>query len=176
MRAVIISQIDNVFKKIVWIKECSGGIYFGFYGKSGGTHFSYHQSGDMHLKQGTHYLDMPKRKAIENIKKYEQLGAYGITLEGEYDFATDDYTRIKDMLSVIYIDPQIIKRGNILNVHSYIIRKGNEIGCISDFKSANDLNPTFHLVKQGFETINANFFKLEKFPNHLVGIIITGGK
>jgi len=42
MRVVIISEIDSVFKKLIWIEECAGGIYFGFYGKAGRMHYSYH--------------------------------------------------------------------------------------------------------------------------------------
>jgi hypothetical protein len=32
MRTVILSEIDGILKKLVWIEECAGGVYMGFYG------------------------------------------------------------------------------------------------------------------------------------------------
>jgi len=167
MRAVIISRIGSVFKKIVWIKECSGGIYFGFYGKANGLHFSYHQDGNVRVRQGLNRLPMLKNTAINNISKFVMITNHGIPLENGYEFALSDYLRSKDSTAVIYINPEIMKRTKILSIYPYIIRKGAETDCICELQKS---------LGQSFEVLNANFFKLDIFNNFLAGIILCGGK
>lgn len=171
MRAVVISEIDGVFKKLVWVEECRGGIYMGFYGAANKLHYSYHQDGTVHIKQGSNYLPMYKTKPINDIKKFTSITLYGITLEKGYEFATSDYIKSKDANTVIYINPGIIKRQKILNVIPYIVRKGAEKDCIYH------LHKTYQSMEgQSFEVLNANFFKLDEFQDFLIGIILCGGK
>ena len=171
MRAVIISKIEGTLKKLVWIEECSGGIYMGFYGKANKMHYSYHQDGNVHIKHGSNYLPMYKTTAINDIEKFISITAYGITLAKGYEFATSNYIKSKDANTVIYINPEIIKRQNILNIIPCIVRKGSEKDCIDHYhRSYQDKE------KQTFEVLNANFFKLDIFQGFLVGIILSGGK
>jgi len=171
MRAVIISEIESSFKKLVWVEECRGGIYFGFYGKARGIHYSYHQDGTVHIKQGSNYLPMYKISAINDIDKFVSITNYGITLEKGYEFAMSDYLKSKDSTAIIYINPEIIKRKRILNINAYIVRKGAEKDCIYGLQKSYQ-----SLTGQSFEVLNANFFKLDIFKNFLAGIILCGGK
>jgi hypothetical protein len=171
MRAVIISEIEGVFKKIVWIEECRGGVYVGLYGKANKIHYSYHQDGSVHVKYGSRYLPMYKTTAINDIQKFISITGYGITLEKGYEFATEDYIKNKKSNSVIYINPKIIKRQKIINIIPCIVRNGFEKACINHYHKSYQGKEA-----QTFELINANFFKLEKFQGFLVGIILSGGK
>jgi hypothetical protein len=171
MRAVIISEIDSSFKKLVWVEECTGGIYFGFYGKAQEIHYSYHQDGNVHIKQGSEYLPTYKTVAINDIDKFVNITNYGIPLEKGYEFAMSDYLKSKDSTAVIYINPEIIKRKKILNINAYIVRKGAEKDCIYGLQKSYQ-----SLTGQSFEVLNANFFKLDIFKNFLAGIILSGGK
>jgi len=171
MKAVIISELNNSFKKLVWIEECKGGVYLGFCGKAKDLHYSYHKDGTVHIKHGCHYLHLYKTEAINNIKSFVRITSYGITLEKGYEFATSDYVRGKDSDFIIYINPEIIKRGKILQIDSFIVRKGREKDCI------NSLKPSYNSIKeQSFEVINASFLNLDKFRGFLIGIMLQGGK
>lgn len=167
MRVVIISEIDGSFKKIAQVTEHAGGIYFFFCGKAQGMHYSYHQDGTVHIKQGSRYIFLYKRPAINDINKFVSIANYGITLEKGYEFAMSDYLKSKDFTVVIYINPDIIKRTRILSIYSYIVRKGAETNCIHELQK---------LLGQRFEVLNANFLKLNIFKNFLAGIILCGGK
>ena len=131
MRAVIISEIEGTFKKLVWIEECKGGIYMGFYGKANKIHYSYHQDGKVHIKHGSNRLPMYKTTAINDIQRFISITAYGIPLEKGYEFVTENYIRNKKANSVIYINPKIIQRQKIINVIPYIVRNGYEKDCIN---------------------------------------------
>ncbi len=171
MRAVILSEIDGALKKLVWVEECKGGIYMGFYGSANKMHFSYHQDGTVHMKSGSQYLPMYKTTPIQDIKNFVSLHNYGITLEKGYEFAASDYKNSKGANSVIYINPDIIRRKRILNIVSYIIQKNKEEECLRCLKES------YINSKDGqtFEVISANFFKLDRFCNYLVGIMLVGG-
>ncbi len=171
MRAIIITEIDGIFKKIVWIEECATGIYFGFYGKTKGMHFSYHQDGNVHIKHGAKYLPMYKITPINAIEKFVSITTYEVTLETGYEFAMNDYVKNKNATTVVYINPEIIKRKKILNINSYIIRNGVEKDCISNIQKFYQ-----SLTGQSFEVLNANFFKLDIYKGFLAGIILCGGK
>ena len=171
MRAVILSEIERTLKKLICIEECKGGIYMGFYGAANKMHISYHQDGTVHMKVGSQYLPMFKTKPIFDIQSFVSLQHYGITLEKGYEFAASDYKGSKGANSVIYINPDVIRRKRILNIIPYIIQKGAEEDCIRDLKESYiDLEDG-----QTFEVISANFFKLDKFPEYLVGIMLVGG-
>lgn len=167
MRAVVISEIDSAFKKLVWVKEAQGGIYIGFYGKADEMHYSYHKNGDVHIKHGRIYHPLYKGTPICEINKFSLITGYGITLEKGYEFATSEYIKSKDVDTVIYINPDIIKRQKILNIDSYIVRKGAEADSICDFQKSKG---------QSFEILNASFFNLDKFHGFMVGIILFGGR
>lgn len=171
MRAVILSEIDGVLKKLIWVEECKGGIYMGFYGAANKMHLSYHQDGTVHMKQGSQYLPMYKTTPIRDVQNFVSLQHYGITLEKGYEFAASDYRGSKGANAVIYINPDIIRRKRILNVIPYIIQKGKEEECLCC------LQESYISSKDGqtFEVISANFFKLDKFREYLVGIMLVGG-
>lgn len=171
MRSVIISQVEETFKKLVWVEECRGGIYIGFYGKTNKMHYSYHQDGNVHIKHGAYYLPMYKTTPINDIKTFISITAYGIPLEKEYEFATSDYIKSKNANTVIYINPGIIKRQKIINIIPCIVRKGAEKDCIEHYHKSYQVTEG-----QTFEVLNANFFKLDNFKGFLVGIIFSGGK
>lgn len=172
MRTVILSQISDTLVKIVWIEECQGGIYMGFYGGAKKMHLSYHQDGNVHLKDGRNYLPMYKTSPINTIDKFVSLNSFGITLDEGYRFATSIYTKIKKANAIIFINPSIIKRKRILNIHAYLVRNGEEANCLTNVHSQQTVDFS---DGQGFELISANFFKLDKFKNHLVGIFLIGG-
>lgn len=167
MRVVIISEIEDSFKKLAQVTEHTGGIYFFFYGKAQGMHYSYHRDGTVHIKQGSHYVPLYKRPAINDIKKFVSITNDGITLEKGYEFAMSDYLKSKDSTAIIYINPEIIKRTRILSIYPYIVRKGVEKTCIRELQKS---------LGQRFEVLNANFFKLNIFKSFLAGIILCGGK
>jgi hypothetical protein len=109
MRAVIISELDGIFKKLAGVKEGSGGIYFGFCGKAQDMHYSYHQDGRMPIKKCSKYLTLPKLSVINEITRFICLPTYGVTLEKGYEFVMGDYSNSKDSTAVVYINPEIIK-------------------------------------------------------------------
>jgi len=172
MRSVIISEVDNALVKILWIEECKGGIYLGYYGKAKKIHQSYHVDGNVHLKVGSEYLKLYKTLPLKDVKSFISLGSNGITLDSDYSFVFSNYQRIKNADAIIYINPEVIKRKKILNVDAYILHKNAEGDC---FIRAQEKSLWRSDDGQGFELINANFFKLEKFPDHILGVFLYGG-
>ncbi len=172
MRAVIISEIDGQFKKIVWIEEGATGVYVGFYGKSNGMHCSYHDDGNVHIKQGQgRYRPMYKTTPIKDIKNITSIHNYGIQLEKGYEFAMDDFRDSKDAASIIYVNARVIKREKILNISTYFVPKGMEKDCIVMLQQQYQKLP-----RQSFEILNAYFFKLDKYKGLLGGVFLIGGK
>jgi len=171
MRAVILSEIEGSLKKLIWIEECEGGIYMGFYGAANKMHLSYHKDGTVHMKSGSQYLPMYKTTPIQDVLSFVSLQSYGITLEKRYEFAASDYKGSKGANAVTYINPDIIRRKRILNIIPYIVHKGAEEECLRS------LQQSYVGSKDGqsFEVLSANFFKLDKFRGYLVGIMLVGG-
>ncbi len=167
MQATIVSEIDGVLKKIVWLNEGSGGIYVGYYGKTGEIHHSYHVNGIIHVKSGKSYLPIANSIPISNIKGFVNIVVFGITLESGYGFVTDDYKGFARQDAVIYVNPDIIKRKRILNVHFYLIQEKKE----KDF--LDNIHNSFP-TGQNFEVINANFFKLDHLKGFLAGLVLCG--
>lgn len=172
MRAVVLSEINGILKKIVWIEECLGGFYMGFYGAAGKMHLSYHKDGTVHMKSGSQYMPMYKATPIQDVKGFVALHSYGITLEEGYEFATSNYKGSKGANAVVYINPEIIRRKRILNVIPYIVKRGAEEECLRRLQASYEGSHD----GQSFEVLSANLFKLDKFRNYLVGIMLCGGK
>jgi len=143
----------------------------GFYGGANKMHLSYHQDGTVHMKAGSQYLRMYKSTPIRDIQSFVSLQNYGITLEKGYEFAASDYKGSKGANAVIYINPHVIRRKRILNINPYIIRKGADEDWLCRAKESYGHSED----TQTFEVISANFFKLDKLPEYLVGIILLGG-
>ena len=177
MRAVILSEIDGKLKKLVWVKECEGGLYMGFYGIVGEIHRSYHKDGTVHTKRGSNYLPLYKGTPIQDISKFVNLHNYVIPLETVNKIATDDYKSNKDADAIVYVNPEIIKLKRILSIIPYIVKKGAEDECLSRLqKSYKESYKDPKNLWGRFEVLSASFFKLEKFPGYLLGIILCGGK
>ena len=156
---------------MIWLEECEGGIYMGFYGAANKMHLSYHKDGTVHMKDGLQYLPMYKTTPIQDVHSFVSLQSYGIQLEKRYEFATSDYKGSKGADVVTYINPHIIRRKRVLNIIPYIVHKGSEEECLrrlqESYLDSND--------GQSFEVISANFFKLDNFCGYLVGIMLVGG-
>jgi hypothetical protein len=176
MRAVILSEIDGKLKKIVWVKESEGGVYMFFSGILGKNHRSYHKDGTVHTKIGSNYFPLDKGTPIQDIAGFVNLHNYVIPLEKVNEFIANDYKSIKDVDTIVYVNPEIIKLKRILSIILYIVKKGAEKECLSHLQKSykESYKEPKNLLR--FEVLSANFFKLEKFPGYLLGIILCGGK
>ena len=104
---------------MAWFQDSRSGVFAGIYGTHGGTHFSYHKSGEIHFKSKSgDLLHPPTRKVpLPEIDTFQNFAAHSIPfsrrLVAQYTDAFEP--AIQDRIITMIGPGQVRGRGRLRN-------------------------------------------------------------
>ncbi len=170
-RSYICVRSSHGLRKLIWLNEDASGVYIGWYGQSGSSHFSYHADGKCHHRiDGEPDKILPDtRIPIRDIGSPFPILTTGIFLrQGKLlvpgmEYLGDD----PKSNTAIFLDVELLTN-ETLNAFITLFSRNSEIDFLrAQYKLAEVIGcPLLTLVS----------FSLKNFPNHKLGIALSGMK
>jgi|GEM_PF-1810856 len=108
--------------KFLWIKQTSGGIYWGFYSKKiKGLHMSHHVDGNCHTKLNGKYIQERKSILLSDIKDIYPLATVCPCGAEAADVLSVLYNQER-LQNIVWVDMRCFPKNSTVNIHLYLAR------------------------------------------------------
>jgi hypothetical protein len=169
MRVCLCFNIKGRPAKLVWFNEDKQGVYIGYYGEIGPSHFSYHKDGKTHFKlklksKKPQIINESQLLPINDISNYTQILFAGLSITQPF---VSDYKKDIKMTSEIFLPDRVLSKQ--FAIDSYLVCKTKE----EEFLQRKFY---FYEEKGHYNWLNLNLFVLENFPNHKLALLFLSIK
>ncbi len=174
MRISLCVFIKDRIYKITWFNEDRHGIYIGFYGELGPSHFSYHKDGKAHLKivnPDTKKITYPQKHQsipIKDITAAHQILFNGLVIKYESTLHSE-YKHDQKSNGEIFFSEKIFKPQKHISTDIYLVSKTNE-------KIFLEQQMKRYEKEKAFRLISMNLFELKNFPQHKMALLFLATK
>lgn len=166
MQTCVCTNYKDKIYKIVWVHDDAQGVYIGMFGQLAGSHFSYHIDGNRWFKIGRERVNEHRTIPIEEINSFNQITFQTLPLnDTNIKITAFEYRPDNKSTSEIFLENLTFSSKNQISLDSYLVRVGKE----SDFVKFVYAYPK---INHKYDLVGCYLIKLDKFPNHKVGILL----
>lgn len=168
-RSYICVRSSYGFRKLIWLNEDASGVYVGWYEQSSSSHFSYHADGKCHsrINGRPDKIQPDTRIPIQDIELPFPILSTGIFLrEGKLlapgtKYVGDD----PQSNTAIFLDVELLTN-EALSASFCLFSRNSEVDFLRAYYRIAEVT--------GRPIVAAVSFSLKNFPNHKLGITLSG--